>query len=75
MTDGEKSVLVPAELYAKLSELVEKSGSETVDELAGRIIRDWVSKETAKSAKGEPSQIAVEDEKVVEERLKSLGYM
>ncbi len=75
MSSDEKVVPVPAELYAKLSELIGKTSAESVDELVVRIIRDWVSKETSTGPKTRPVPIAAEDEKVVEERLKSLGYM
>jgi len=75
MSSDDKSVPVPAELYAKLSELIGKTSAESVDELVVRIIRDWVSKEISTGPKTKPVPIAAEDEKVVEERLKSLGYM
>jgi hypothetical protein len=75
MAEGEKAVTIPASLYARLSELVAASGAESVEELSVRIIRDWVSKQSAPSPKGKPSPISPEDEKIVEERLKSLGYM
>ena len=75
MGDNEKAVPVPLELYEKLSGLVGKTGAESVDELVVRIIRDWISKEAATSPKKKPDPIAAEDEKIVEERLKSLGYM
>jgi len=75
MSGNEKAVPVPHELYEKLSELIGKTGAESVDELVVRIIRDWISKETATSPKRKPISIAAEDEKIVEERLKSLGYM
>lgn len=69
-----KGVSVPAELYAKVSELVGRSGADSVDELVTRIVRDWVTKESSPKAKREPAVISEEDEKAVEERLKSLGY-
>ena len=76
MAGGEKKTLmIPAELYGKLTAMADMAGAESVDELASRLIRDWISKESAPKAKTEPAGIAPEDEKLVEERLKSLGYM
>jgi hypothetical protein len=75
MSSGEKkSVAIPAELYSKLAAGLETSGAESVDELVGRIVRDWISKEASKGAVKKPSAMPKEDEKVVEERLKALGY-
>ncbi len=73
MVADDPTVAVPAELYAKLSELLGKSGAESVEELVSRIVRDWISKQGTTAAKTSP--ISAEDEKVVEERLKSLGYL
>jgi hypothetical protein len=75
MGEAEKSVQVPAALYSKLSDMLGKTGSDSVEELVERIIRDWVSKEAAKGTRAKPSQMTAKDEKVVEDRLKSLGYM
>jgi len=75
MSADEQTVTLPADLYTKLAGLLGRTGAESVDELAIRIIRDWISKETSAGPKAKPVSISAEDEKVVEERLKSLGYM
>ena len=75
MSGNEKVVAVPAPLYEKLSEMVGQSGADSVDELAIRIIRDWVSKQGSPGPKEKTSHAPPEDEKVIEERLKSLGYL
>ncbi len=73
--EEKKQVSIPAELYDRLAGMLAKTGAESADELAARIIRDWVTKDSAPGAKKAQAGIAPEDEKVVEERLKSLGYL
>ena len=72
---GKKTIPIPAELYDRLAAELDKAGAESVDELASRILRDWVSKAAASQSGKGPTSIPPEDEKLVEERLKSLGYM
>ena len=71
---SKKTVAVRAELYEKLAELAKKSGAASVDELVSRVLRDWVSLEGAPKGPKPTGAMTPEDEKVVEERLKSLGY-
>ena len=73
MGEAKKAVSVPAEVYERLSELLDASSADSVDELVSRILRDWVSKESSQ-ASHKPKQVSDQDEKIVEERLKSLGY-
>jgi predicted CopG family antitoxin len=74
LTQGEpRKISVSDELYKRLSELLPESGTTSIDELVSRILRDWVSKEGATTA--ERKRISKSDEKVVEDRLKALGYL
>jgi len=70
-----KEVAIPREIHDKLQESLAASGSTSVDELAGRILRDWLTMREA-SSRGPPrKRITKADEKTVEERLKALGYV
>ncbi len=68
------TVRLSPDLYARLSDLLQRSGAESVDELVSRIARDWASKQASQGPAARPP-LAADDEKVVEERLKSLGYL
>ena len=72
--EDKKTLTISAGLYAKLAAMADKAGAESVDELVSRVVRDWITKESAPKTKAQPG-IAPEDEKVVEERLRALGYM
>jgi predicted ArsR family transcriptional regulator len=71
---AKKSVSIATALYEKLADLVGTSGADSVDELASRIIRDWLSKVASPGTKKQTA-VSEEDQKLVEERLKSLGYL
>ena len=69
-----KTLTISAELFTKLSAMAGEAGADSVDELVSRIVRDWVSMQGAPKEAKPQQTMTPEDEKVVEERLKSLGY-
>jgi hypothetical protein len=68
-------VSIQGELYEKLKDRLKESGATSVDELASRIIRDWLTRQTQGASAQARGRLSKTDEKVVEERLKSLGYI
>ncbi|MDG6964939.1 MAG: CopG family transcriptional regulator [Nitrososphaerota archaeon] len=70
---AKKTLTIASPLYELLSARLGSSGASSVDELAAMIIRDWLSQEGV--AKGESSESHREDEEVVKERLRQLGYL
>ena len=73
--EEKRTVAISSEVYARLTKLLEGSGAESEDELVSRILRDWLSKQSAGPAAKDSAALSKDDEKIVEERLKSLGYM
>ena len=74
MSDTESpKISIAPQVYEKLKERLSASGASSVEELAGRILRDWVS------ASGETlrtrNRVSRADETVIEERLRALGYV
>jgi hypothetical protein len=67
-----KEIAIPSEVYDKLRDRLDKNGASSVDELAARVLRDWI---TAAEAKPVKNRISRADEAIMEERLKALGYV
>lgn len=65
---------IPLPIYRKLELSVTEEGASTVDDLAARILRDWLTKEVTMRPKRE-KRVSKVDEKLIEERLKALGYV
>ncbi len=75
MAEGEpRSISIPEEVYASLQDSLIESGASSVDELAKRIIRDWLTAKEA-SARSRRTRLSKTDEDIVQERLKALGYV
>lgn len=74
MAPEAKSVKIPAELYGLLSSKLEQAGATSVDELVSRVVRDWLTKREEGSGRKQAA-MSQKDQKVIEERLKSLGYL
>ena len=68
-------ISIPSEIYDKLQESLSASEASSVDELAGRILRDWLSKKDATARSPGRRRISKTDEKTMEDRLKALGYL
>lgn len=68
------TITIQSDIYAKLKDLTVLSGAQSVDELASRVLRDWVTKNANKPSPSK-GRISRRDEKVMEERLKALGYI
>lgn len=73
LTQDSRTIKIRDELYSKLEELLGESGASSVDELAARVLRDWLTKEASSSTS--KARVSKLDEKIVEDRLKALGYI
>jgi hypothetical protein len=74
MSSEPKTVKIPAELHAKLASRAEETG-KSVDELASAAVRDFLTMGAEPGAERRQVAVSKKDQKVIEERLKSLGYM
>ena len=67
--DEKKAVLLPAELYSKVEEVVNSTDFSSVDEYVV-----FVMEEVLKPDEEEGQVFSEEEEREVKERLKALGY-
>ncbi len=65
MTTGKK-IIIPENLFRQLQVYLEESIFASVEDLAAYILQDFLDKHTTKSPK---------EKKIVEERLRNLGYL
>jgi hypothetical protein len=69
-----KPIRIPEELYRLVAAKAEERGKQ-VDELVAGIVRDWLTVKAGTGGERRQAAVSKRDQKVVEERLKSLGYM
>jgi hypothetical protein len=75
LSDESRKILVRKEIHEKLLESLSASGASSVDELAGRILRDWLSARGTSTRRTGSKRVSKADEETMEERLKALGYI
>ncbi len=75
MSEEQATVKVSQEVYRRLTEATKQSGAASVDELVGRIIRDWLTGAGVAGPADGRERMSAADEKQVEDRLRSLGYV
>ncbi|OAT81214.1 CopG family transcriptional regulator [Desulfotomaculum copahuensis] len=69
MTDHEwASVKIPAELFREIEKRIKETGFASVDEYVAFVLREVVFDDAEQ-------ELAGDDEEVVKERLRSLGYL
>lgn len=66
----EKKISVPENLFANLQAYLEQSMFASVDDLAAYILQDFLDKQT-----GGQDQSSEDGNKIIEERLRNLGYL
>jgi len=69
MKQGQKSVVLPDELYAKVERKLSEMGFTTVDEFVAYVLTQVLEDEAAPQ-----KELSAADEAEVKKRLKSLGY-
>jgi hypothetical protein len=67
---------VPPELMLELSSELKAGKAASIDELISLILRDWmIGKKARPKGRVQPVKMTSEDQKIIEERLRSLGYV
>lgn len=73
MPESSSTIEIASEIYELLKKELVRTGATTVDELASRVLRDWLTVDSPKDR--EERRLAGVDQEKLVERLKALGYV